>query len=451
MDTPAEPPVAPPAVTAVDAAPSRADPLPLRWLMVDMNSYFAAVEQQFRPELRGRPVGVLPVETEHTCCIAASAEAKAHGVKTGTRVPDARRLCPGITLVKARPDFYVKVHRDILAAVDTEAPIHEVVSIDEFTVRLGRGQRDDASAAALAKRIKRAIAGGVGERLRCSVGIAPTVLLAKIASNLEKPDGLTVLHARDVTERLADWKLTDLTGVSHGMAARLHRAGVHDVPALWNLSPADARRIWGGEPGLRYWYALHGHDCPPAATHRHSLGHGHVLPGNLRNPRDARGVMVRLLHKAAHRLRHEGYVAHRLVASIRYEPPRHPQRAGSDRRGEAGAVWHDEIALPGCRDTLTIVQHFARLWDRRPPGFCSDHIGRPKKVSVTLTGLEPHASATGSLFQPQAHRDRLGDVFDRVNTRFGPHMLHLAAMHHTRHAMDDKIAFGRVPDEACPM
>src|SRR5271154_2905282 len=103
----------------------------MNWLFIDMNSYFASVEQHLRPELRGRAVAVIPVESEHTCVIAASYDAKIHGVKTGTRVSDARRLCPGITIVKARPDIYVQVHHAILRSVDKCAPIHKVYSIDE--------------------------------------------------------------------------------------------------------------------------------------------------------------------------------------------------------------------------------------------------------------------------------------------------------------------------------
>ena len=89
----------------------------VNYLFADMNAYFASVEQQMRPELRGKPVGVVPVMAESTCCIAASYEAKRYGVKTGTRVADARLLCPPIAIVEARPQLYIQVHREILKAV----------------------------------------------------------------------------------------------------------------------------------------------------------------------------------------------------------------------------------------------------------------------------------------------------------------------------------------------
>ena len=92
----------------------------LNWLFVDLNSYFASVEQEVRPELRGRPVGVVPMMADTTCCIAASYEAKAFGVRTGTIVADAKRMCPDIVLVEARHEIYVDYHHRVVEAVESE-------------------------------------------------------------------------------------------------------------------------------------------------------------------------------------------------------------------------------------------------------------------------------------------------------------------------------------------
>ena len=108
----------------------------LRSLLLDFNSYFASVEQHLRPELRGRPVGVLPVLAETSCCIAASIQAKRCGVKTGTGVADARRLCPDIVFVQARPRIYVEMHHRLMGIVDTVIAVSEVLSIDEVACDL---------------------------------------------------------------------------------------------------------------------------------------------------------------------------------------------------------------------------------------------------------------------------------------------------------------------------
>ena len=105
---------------------------PLTALFVDCDSYFASVEQHLDPELRGRPVGVAPVLAESSCCIAASYEAKAFGVKTGTLVRDARQMCPGIAIVQARPPEYIRFHHQVVAAVEDCIHVEAVLSIDEM-------------------------------------------------------------------------------------------------------------------------------------------------------------------------------------------------------------------------------------------------------------------------------------------------------------------------------
>ncbi|MBU6412627.1 MAG: hypothetical protein KGS45_04080 [Planctomycetes bacterium] len=127
----------------------------MNWLFIDMDRFFASAERHLRPELRHRPVGVIPIESEGTCIIAASYNAKRHGIRVGTRVQEARALCPAIALVKARPDMYVKVHHAILRSVNKHVPIHKVYSIDEWATRLRGPDRDPAQAASMARDIKK--------------------------------------------------------------------------------------------------------------------------------------------------------------------------------------------------------------------------------------------------------------------------------------------------------
>src|ERR1700723_838578 len=110
--------------------------LSLRWLYVDFNSYFASVEQQMRPELRGKPIAVVPVETDSTCAIAASYEAKAFGVKTGTMIYAAKKMCPGLICVMAGHEHYVEFHERILDEIDHLIPVTAVCSIDEMACSL---------------------------------------------------------------------------------------------------------------------------------------------------------------------------------------------------------------------------------------------------------------------------------------------------------------------------
>lgn len=403
----------------------------LDWLFLDMDNYFASVEQQARPELRGKPVGILPVMSEGSCCIAASYHAKRRGVKTGTRVYDARRICPEIKFVAARPDYYVKVHKQILQAVETVVPIDKVWSIDEMAVKLLGKERTPEVAMDIGQRIKAAVCDAVGQCLSCSIGLAPTRLLAKVACELEKPDGLCALPLESLPAKIEKLQLTDLPGINVGIRSRLHRKGVRTIRDLWEMSAQQAQEAWGSIEGRRYWMALHGQEPALLPEHRRMFTHANVLAPELRNEHGAHSVMTRLLHKAAARLRCHGYVAHTLWASLRYD---------DDQR------WGDQIPLPACQDTVTIIEHFQRLWKRKRTQ------GNPVKVSIGVGQLEPYECATGRLFDNVDHRRGLGNVIDNINQKFGNHSVYLGGMHDIADKeMQDKIAFGRVPDEMAKM
>src|SRR5258708_1415700 len=154
----------------------------LRWLVIDLNSYFASCEQQEQPALRAKPVVVAPMLADTTCVIAASYPAKAFGVKTGTMIREARRLCPELIVVPARPKLYVEYHHRILDAIESCIPIEDVMSIDEVACRLDRSQRTPDAVTNLALQIKASVRDEVGACLTSSIGAATNCLLAKLAS-----------------------------------------------------------------------------------------------------------------------------------------------------------------------------------------------------------------------------------------------------------------------------
>ena len=231
-------------------------------LALDLNSFFASCEQQERPELRGRPIAVVPLMAETTSCIAASYSAKKYGVKTGTRVAEARELCPGIEIVAARPPLYLAFHERIKTCVDRIAPIEAVTSIDEVICDLPAGHKTPEKARTLALRIKQAMAAEVGECMTCSIGIAPNAWLAKVASDMQKPDGLVLINVQDLPHILHGLALRDLTGIGPNMEARLQRAGITTVQQLCAASKAELRRAWGGVEGEMMFRRLRGEPVP---------------------------------------------------------------------------------------------------------------------------------------------------------------------------------------------
>ena len=250
----------------------------VNYLFVDMNSYFASVEQQLQPELRGVPVAVAPVDAETTCCIAASYEAKAFGVRTGTKVSEARRLCPDLRVVPARPRLYLEMHNTIVAAVESVLPVAQVLSVDEMVCRLMGDYMEPDRALEVGTRVKRAIRERAGDWMRCSVGIATNRLLAKVAADMHKPDGLTLILREELPDRLAELKLSDFPGIGPRMEERLNRAGVTTARQFIALGVEQIANIWGSRLMGGMWYhRLRGADVPDSPTRRRSIGHSRVL------------------------------------------------------------------------------------------------------------------------------------------------------------------------------
>ena len=291
----------------------------LNWLYLDLNSYFASVEQQLQPKLRNKPIAIVPTMTNATCAIAASYEAKSYGVKTGTMIYEAKRLCPKLICIQANHENYVTYHHKILTEIDKYIPIEIVASIDEVACKLMGKQHQEDQARKLALTIKKGIQKNIGEYIRCSVGIAPNRFLAKTASNLEKPNGLQVLYSEDVPKRIKHFKLSDLTGIGKAMENRLIKSGILSIEELYEISPKHMRKIWGNVQGEKFWYMLRGIEIADIKTTRKTIGHSHVLEPKWRPQKLAEQVMHRLLLKAASRLRRMKYYSSKLSLSLRTE------------------------------------------------------------------------------------------------------------------------------------
>jgi len=233
-----------------------------RTLYIDMNSFFASVEQEMDPALRGRPLAITAMENEAGACVAASYEAKAYGVKTGTLVRDARRLCPQITFRPSRHRLYVRYNLRVAEVLNRFAELERIRSIDEFQIALSGEQCTLAGARQLVSTMKAAVAAEVGECLKFSAGIGPNPLLSKIAGKLRKPDGFSWLAASNMPSALAHQKLDDLPGISHSLSGRLQMAGIFTIEQLWSLDPRHARKIWRSVEGERFVRALQGMDVP---------------------------------------------------------------------------------------------------------------------------------------------------------------------------------------------
>ena len=403
---------------------STKDPAQLvSWLFLDMNSYFASVEQEMDPSLRGKPVAVVPLLADSTCCIAVSYEGKAFGVKTGTLVGEAKKLCPQMKFIVGDHSNYVRYHNKIVEAVESCVPVDSVCSIDEMACRLTGYQQDVKVATDLAAKIKATIKSAVGSSLKCSIGLGPNRYLAKIAGDMKKPDGFTVIRPCDLPGILYQLKLRDLTGVGAKTEAKLIRNGITSMEQLLSLSPEEMNEAWGSVCGGEMWHLLRGENLAEKVSEQKSISHSHVLPPELRNRAGAMRILKKLTDKAATRLRKEGFFASGIQIYARFT-------------GQDG--WQARCTLMETQDTLAFIHAIKTLWKELPAG-------QVFAVGVAMTGLVPEAFHAPSLFEDQ-RRNRLTKTLDQLNEKFGKDVLHYGATHESAGLVPLRIAFTRIPD-----
>ena len=408
---------------------------PLSILFLDCDSFFASVEQHLEPSLQGRPVGVAPVLAETSCCIAASYEAKAFGVKTGTPIWEARTLCPGITIVEAKPAKYVEIHHQVIDAMERCIHVDGVLSIDEMWAWLPYNLRERTTVEEIGRTIKTTVARDVSPMVKVSIGVGPNRWLAKMASKMRKPDGLFVIEATDLPQVLHPLDLRDLHGVARGMETRLHAAGIHSVADLCAAPKQTLHRVWGGVLGDRFWHLLRGDNVPDPVSSRKTLGHSHVLPPLSRPPEKAWPIACKLLHKTCERLRSYELLAGLLTLQLRYTD---------------GVSWKTERKTEDTDATLVLMRLLTRLWRERP-----NPRGPILQIHIVLSALCERQQFTPLLFPldetPQSRQDpdklgRLDAAMDSLRRRYGRKVVYFGTMQDERDAAPMRIAFTHIPD-----
>jgi DNA polymerase IV len=421
------------------------------FLHVDLNSFFASVEQQLHPEFRGKPTGVVPTMADTTSLIAASYEAKALGIKTGTRVSEAKRICPGIILVNGNHSTYAEYSHNIAAAVERICPVAHTPSIDEMVCQLLGRERNPPTARRIALDIKQAIKDDVGETLRCSIGMAPNRYLAKIASDMQKPDGLIGLLPSQLPRSIAHLELRDLPGVGARTEVRLNAKGIRTMPELLALDRSGMHNLFDSVWGDRMYHWLRGHDtgddgAPIPSEVQKSLGHSHVLAPEHRTPEGAWAVAHKLLHKAAMRLRMEKFHTGSLSITIKYALTREQsERASKSKQHYTGIQnigWGMEARFRPCQDTLSLLEALQGCWKQSPTG--PEH-RKPFFVGITLRNLIPESEMQTTLFEEPGNRSQLSATMDKLNLKYGHTTLHFAGMLPAHDAAPTRIAFTQIP------
>lgn len=389
-----------------------------RILFVDMNSFFASCEQADRPELQGKPIIVTP--TEGSSALSASYQAKIFGIKTGTSAKEARFLCPSVIEVRAQPKRYMMYHHQFASILEDLTPHITMRSVDEGSIQLCRNEDPWE----LAQQIKERIWQEMSPAISCSVGIAPNISLAKLATDLQKPNGLVEITLENVEQVLSTTHLRDLCGINYGIERRLHQLSIYSPLELYHANPSYLRQHLG-IIGWRWWLKLHGYEVDETPTHRKSLSHSHVLPPMQRDPKQAYMTLHRLVTKVGRRLRKEHLMARWIGVAIRYV----------DRTN-----FFEHSAINPCSDTLSLAEHAAYFWQRAAPK------KQILKLAVWTHDLQPAGSQPESLFPTEQRRDRLSRALDKINDSFGTDTIRFAINDTSGSRAPDRISFNALFD-----
>jgi len=378
--------------------------------------------------LRGKPIGVLAVMAETTCCIAASYEAKVFGIKTGTLVSEARKLCPDIIFVEARPPVYVQYHHFLIDIVESCTHVEKVLSIDEMVCKLTGSQQQPENALKLAAKIKSALAEKAGDFIRCSIGIAPNTFLAKVASNMQKPDGCVLIAPHELPQRLYGLRLRDLNGIGKQMEARLNRYKITTVEQLYSANRQQLQVAWGSVEGERMYDKLRGIEPYYVKNARSSLGHSHVMPPEQRNEVGVRAVLHRLLQKACMRMRSYDLLASRISVKVKFRNM---------------PSWQKESALSPTDNTLRLIEALETFMQQYP-----QTNAEPYAVGVSFSGLVTADEVARDLFQvaPLESEKKLNQAIDSLNSKFGKNTIYFGGAHEALKDAPMRIAFNHIPD-----
>ena len=374
-------------------------------LHIDVNSYFATMEQQAYPNLRGKPVGVAGKgRGERTVVAGASIEAKKLGVKSGMSTWEAKRICPNIILIPADYDRYIFSSKRIFSLLERLSPTVDVFSIDEAFADLGTDISWEA-ASDLARQFKRLLSLHLGSWVRCSIGISYGKTLAKLASELQKPDGLTVIRPEDFPRLAQNTRIEELCGIGWRLGPRLNQMGVFTIAELGMMPKAILTEAFGEFTGTWMHNIGNGLDANVLRSFRSlpqekSVGHSYTLPRDVYILSEAKKVLLLLSERVGVRMRRKGLIGRSVSVYLHFD-----DRSGwGQRRSQKEYI----------QDGHEIYQAAERLLDQLGNSM------RPiRLVAVTAGDLVQQIQVTRPLLAEDQRHDELVAAIDKVNAKYG--------------------------------
>ncbi len=369
-------------------------------LLVDMDAFFASVEQRSNPALRGKPIAVVG-SGSRTVVTTASYEARARGVKTGMNLYEARRACPELIVVVANNDKYTHTCTELKKIYLRYTPLVEIYSVDEAFLDITGSAHLFGGPLEVGRRIKMDVRDCFG--INATVGIGPNKLIAKLASDLSKPDGLRQILPEELPSVLENLPTDSLWGVGSRMAAHLSAIGIRTCGELYN-APVSLLRSHFGIVGEHLHRMVRGIDAdrvkpqPQSSEEVKSIGHSMTLPEDLYRKEEMRAYLLLLTDRVCFRARLHGYQGSVVVLTIRYSS----FETFSLRNRLTSETDDTKRVFSAVADMLEDL----RL--REPV----------RLLGVTLTGLSRRPPQL-SLFPEEDRRRRLFETVDRINLLHG--------------------------------
>ncbi|MBW6511519.1 MAG: DNA polymerase IV [Desulfuromonadaceae bacterium] len=366
---------------------------------IDMNAFFAAVEQQRNPQLRGKPIAVTG-GGKRTIITTSSYEARRCGVKTGMNLWQARNVCPELTLVVGNNRLYTDTSKRIIALFHDFTPQVEVFSVDEAFLDLSGSLQLFGSAQRVAYLLKARIRQAFG--LTCSIGIAPNKLLAKLASEMQKPDGLTIIDSARIAATLEHLPIGELCGIGKRTASQLNRLGIFTCGELGRFPGAALRRKFGiigprlqrmgrGEDDAA---VIPGTQAEPIKT----VGHGVTLAQDIDDPEEIHTQLLRLSEMVGRRARRYRVSGRTVTLTIRYAD------FTTFSIQDSSSEWINR--------SDEIYRRARGILDRTP--LCQPI----RLLGIRLSGLQ-HQNGQLQLLDEDRRRQLTTLAMDRVNERYG--------------------------------
>ena len=378
---------------------------------LDMDSYFASVEQQARPSLRGRPIGVTGRPTERSIVVAASREAKRYKVSTGMPVWEALKACPDLVLVSGNPDRYLSVTKRFIEILKEYTALLEIYSVDEAFMDVTQEVPKRGGPIRMAEEIRRRFHEELGDCITATIGIASGKTFAKLIGTRHKPDGIGLLDEEEVPELLESTAVGSVWGIGRRIEARLKRVGIRTLKELGDASEQFLKREFGVY-GLHLHEIGRGRDATPLVPYTDvpppkSVGHSKSLSPELRDFSVALIVLRDLCDKVARRMRRLGYMGRTVHCGFRV--------------GSIGPHYGKQttLALPS-DDGETIYKSCLVVLEKIPV--------KPEQVSnvgVSVGNLVETDRTSHALLETDRRRERLNRAVDRIRDRFGDRSVRL--------------------------